>query len=158
VSGAADSLAASLRKRMRTIKERTRNLHKTRILVSAGRTVGSGAPGAVFAAGPGTYYDELITLAGGVNAYAGRPIPYPELTAEAIIRLDPEVIVDLVPELELRGLTSEKVQKDWATLPEVRAVKNNRVHVLSGGYTTVPGPRFILLLEDLARILHPEAP
>lgn len=157
VSEAADSLVASLRARMRAVGDRTRNLPKTRVLVSAGRTVGTGAPGAVFAAGPGTYYDELIALAGGENAYRGKTIPYPELSAEAIIRLDPEVIVDLVPELESRGLTAEKVRADWSALPEVRAVKNGRVHVLSGSYTTVPGPRFILLLEELARILHPEA-
>ncbi len=157
-SKTADSLAASLRERMRVVGERTRNLPRTRVLVSAGRTAGAGTPGSVYAAGPGTYYDELIVLAGGENAYRGKPIPYPELKAEAIIRLDPEVIVDLVPELESRGLTAEKVRGDWAALPEVSAVKNGRVHVLSNDYTTVPGPRFILLLEDLARILHPETP
>ncbi len=157
-SKTADSLAASLRDRMRVVSERTYSLPKTRVLVSAGRTAGTGSLGSVYAAGPGTYYDEIITLAGGENAYRGRAIAYPELSAEAVIRLDPEVIIDLVPDLGSRGLTAEKVRDDWKTLLEVRAVKNGRVHVLTGDYTTVPGPRFILLLEDLARILHPERP
>jgi len=35
-------------------------------------------------------------------------------------------------------------------------VANGRVYVITESYATVPGPRFILLVEHLARLLHPE--
>jgi ABC-type Fe3+-hydroxamate transport system substrate-binding protein len=42
-------------------------------------------------------------------------------------------------------------------LPAVPAVKNKRVHILTGDEFVVPGPRIVLAAERFARILHPEA-
>jgi len=50
----------------------------------------------------------------------------------------------------------ETIVADWSELAGVAAVKNHRVLVLDRDYDFVPGPRFILLVEDLARMLHPE--
>ena len=38
----------------------------------------------------------------------------------------------------------------------INAVKNKRLYVLSNDYAFIPGPRFILFLEDLAKIIHPD--
>ena len=40
------------------------------------------------------------------------------------------------------------------TLGAVNAVKNNRIHMLPGDYTCIPGPRFIQTLDDLAEIIR----
>ena len=67
------------------------------------------------------------------------------------------MIVDLVADLEASGLSEDAVLADWRSIPGARAVETGRVRVLSKAYAVRPGPRFILLVEDLARILHPEA-
>ena len=41
-------------------------------------------------------------------------------------------------------------------LADVDAVRHGRVYCLREHYITVPGPRFILVLERFARLLHPE--
>jgi iron complex transport system substrate-binding protein len=152
----ADSLVTAIRSRVRAVEEHTAGLARPRVLVSVGRNAGAGAPGPVYVAGPGTYYDGLVALAGGENAYRGAAIAYPELSREGITRLDPDIIVDLIPDLGQRGVSEQAARGDWNALRDVRAVKNGRVYVLTADYTTVPGPRFIRTLEDLARLFHPE--
>lgn len=46
-----------------------------------------------FAAGPGSLADEIIKLAGGSNVLADIGEPYPQVSLEAIVARDPEVIV-----------------------------------------------------------------
>ena len=41
-------------------------------------------------------------------------------------------------------------------MQDVAAVENQQIYVLSESYAVIPGPRFIFLLEQLARIIHPE--
>lgn len=153
---AADSLVTAIRSRMRAAAEKTAGLARPRVLVSVGRNAGTGTPGPVYVAGPGTFYDELIGLAGGVNAYRGAAIAYPELSSEGITRLDPDIIIDLIPDLAQRGVSEQAARGDWSALRDVRAVKSGRVYILTADYTTVPGPRFIRTLEDMARLIHPE--
>ena len=52
--------------------------------------------------------------------------------------------------------SAEACRRDWDQLNRVDAVANDRVYVLTEDYAPVPGPRFILLVEKLARLLHPE--
>jgi len=153
---AADSLVADIRARMERIRIATSGRDRPRMLVSVGRTLGSGTLTDVYIAGAGTYYEELIGLAGGTNAYVGGDIAYPLMSAEGILHLDPDVIVDLVPDMEDAGYKQAAVMRAWDSVPKVAAVRNERVHLLTGSHAVVPGPRFILLLEDLANILHPE--
>ena len=134
----------------------TRGKPQSRVLLSIGRTMGTGTLKDVYIAGKNTFYDELITTIGGKNAYEGVNIAYPVLSAEGLLHLDPDVIIDLVPDMDKRGLDKKTILREWSSVPGVKAVKYGRVHILSGDYTVIPGPRFILLLEDLARMLHPE--
>lgn len=157
VPGRADSLTRDIRARMAAIRGRTENLAKPRVLIVVDRTAGRGKPGTVCVAGPETFYDELVTLAGGENAYRGPKIPYPEVSSEGIIRLNPEVIVDILPALATQGIPPGAARADWMTLEGVRAVRTGRVHVLTEGYAVVPGPRFIQTLEKFAELIHPEA-
>src|SRR5262249_4141245 len=96
---------------------------------------------------------ELIGLAGGQNAFE-REIAFPALSAEGILQTHPDVIIDLWPDLKERGLAPETIRKQWAAIPGLRA----RIYVIGESYAMVPGPRIVLLLEDLVRAIHPEAP
>ncbi|MHC5053398.1 MAG: ABC transporter substrate-binding protein [Planctomycetota bacterium] len=153
----AREIGSGLRARLARVSERTRGLERPRVLLSVGRAMGSGSLKDVYFAGGMTLYDEAISLAGGENACRGGGAKYPKLTGESVLVLDPDVIVDLVADLEASGLSEDAVLADWRSIPGARAVETGRVHVLSKAYAVRPGPRFILLVEDLARILHPEA-
>lgn len=152
----ARGVIAGIEARMQRIRSMTAGLVKPRVLVAVERTVESGSLRDVYVAGAGTHYDELIRAAGGVNAYGGRAPEYPLLGVEGIIHCNPDVIIDIQPLLESGGADAASAVREWETVSAVNAVKNGRVFVLAGGYAVVPGPRFIELLEEMARIIHPE--
>ncbi len=149
-------LADGLRARLADVEKRTTGRPRPGVLVSVGREMGNGVLRDIFVAGRGTFYDELVSLAGGSNVYDGRTIQYPILSTEGLLRLNPQVVIEIVPELKGRGLTEETVIRDWESLPGLNAVKDRRIHVLTEDYAVIPGPRFVLLLDKLARVLHPE--
>lgn len=76
--------------------------------------------------------------------------PFPQLTLEAIVEADPEVII-----LAHAGASpdSVKARPGWAG---ISAVKNDRVYALDPAILNRPGPRLIEGLEELARLLHPD--
>jgi len=152
----AGQLLRDINSRIENIKEKTKDLEHPRVLISVGRTIGEETLKEVYIVGQNTYYNELITFAGGINAFKNKKIEYPMLSAEGIILINPEIIIDLIADLESSGLTESKVKKEWESVGSVEAIKNNRLYVFTKDYIVIPGPRFILLLEDLARVIHPE--
>lgn len=153
----AQSLLTTLKARMERIRAKTAGLPRPRVLVVMSRTAG-GPIKEVFIAGAADPYNEMIHIAGGINAYQGEFIRVPPLSAEGIIRLDPEVIIELVSDEVAQGSRGKKaLLQDWANLPGIAAVETGRVYLFAEDFDTVPGPRFILTLEKMARIIHPEA-
>ena len=88
----------------------------------------------------------------GRNVLTGTQ-PYCLLSREAVLRLDPDLVIVLAPELETR----EDERRRWESLPGLRAAQQGRIHVLTGDYLCIPGPRFIRTLEDFARIIVQDA-
>lgn len=148
-------LADEIEQTMAEIQARTAGLPRKRVLISIGRTMGSGSLKELYAAGEEGFYDRLLTLAGAENACREFEQPYPRLGPEDVVRLDPDIVIDLVADLETKGLTAAAVRQEWRALPGLRAVQNGQVHVFGEGYVVIPGPRFILILERFARTIHP---
>ncbi len=154
----AQELIDNLSGRMKEIREMMRAKARPSVLISVGRPLGSGSIREVFAAAEGTFFDELIGIAGGENVLRSRHTgsDFPQLSAEGILSLNPDIIVELIPVAASQNLTEAGIIREWQSLSSATAVRNNRVFLISGDYAVIPGPRFILLLEDLVRILHPE--
>ena len=99
------------------------------------------------------FYDDLIRLAGGENAYREETLRFPALSAEGLVRLDPDVIIEMIPDLspedDRPGLLAR-----WQEIPGLRAASQNQVHIVGGDYAVVPGPRFIELLEEMGEIIN----
>ncbi|MBW2092452.1 MAG: ABC transporter substrate-binding protein [Deltaproteobacteria bacterium] len=151
---ALDAVTA-LNQRMDLVMSKTRGLPRRSVLISIARSLGSQSLSDIYIAGKDEFYDEMITLAGGRNAYQGR-MKYPTISREGILKLNPEVIVDLVPETAEQDWEDEAILKEWGHFSSVDAVRNRRVHVFRQGFMVIPGPRFILTVEELARVIHPE--
>lgn len=152
----AARLVERIESKIQEIRRRTAPLPRRRVLFVAERTLDTGEIQDVYAAGADGFIDRLITLAGGENVCANTAGGFPVLSAEGILRLNPEVIVDLVPNLPEQPRNRANLLDDWKQLPEVEAVRRGRVHIVDEDYAFIPGPRFILLAEKLARLFHPE--
>ncbi len=152
----AEKHIRDLERRMQAISDRTSALPRPRVLISAGREWGGDQIGDVYVAGRNEWYDDLIEMAGGVNAFEDESIQFPTLSAEGLLLVDPDVIVEMVPNIDTKSYSAEDVIYDWSALGTMQAVKDEKVFVLAADYATIPGPRFIHILEDLAKLLHPE--
>jgi iron complex transport system substrate-binding protein len=141
---------------IKKVKQKYKSLKHPKVLVSMTRVFGEGTIHEVYVAGERNFYNDLILLAGGVNAYDGAIIKTPSVSAEGIIDLNPDVILDLMPMSSDITITPQAAQAEWQSLQEVSAVKNNRVYVLTGDYTVVPGPRLLMTLTDFVAAIHPE--
>ncbi len=157
--GAGDEAAAlteQLRGRIKVIRDRTANLTHPAVLVSVARGMGSIGIKTVYIAGRGGYFDELLDIVGGRNVYRDKKMKFPRLSWEGLLGLNPDIILDLVPSMKKNGWDEEEIKHEWETMKGLRAVRDKRVYVLGEDYVTIPGPRFILLLEDMAGAIHPE--
>lgn len=109
-------------------------------------------PNAPWTAGPGSYIDTLINLAGGSNLGASYGETWLQLSAEEIIAQNPDVILlgDYI-----FGVSVEDVIKrpGWNTL---KAVQNNQVYPFNDDLVSRPGPRVVEGLETLVELIHPE--
>ena len=106
-----------------------------------------------FTAGPGSYIDMLITLAGGQNIASNLSSAYPQVSSEDIISQSPDII--LLGDAAY-GVTTESVgqRPGWSV---INAVKNNKVSAFDDNTVSRPTARMIDALENLAKIIHPEA-
>jgi len=91
---------------------------------------------------------EAVTLAGGENAAASIGLLAPTLSAEGVIHLAPDVIIDL----RITGMDATQGLSDWQSLGDkIPAVKNRRILTLTDDFATVPGPRTPMLIEKIAQ-------
>src|SRR5215213_7262341 len=106
----------------------------------------------LYTAGPGSYIDDLISRAGGDNVAAGAAEPWPQLSAEAVVSADPEVI--LLADHEA-GITAEQVaaRPGWQ---QMSAVQQGSIVSLNADLVARPGPRVVDGLEAITAALHPE--
>jgi len=154
--GVAEKAAAvhdRLQSRLKAIGTRTAGRPRPRVLISISRMAGDMSVNRITVCGRQGYFEELIGLAGGRNAFEGE-IAFPALSAEGVLETKPDVIIDLWPDLKEKGGDLESVRKQWSAIPGLAA----RVEVIGESYAMIPGPRVVLLLDDLVRAFHPGAP
>lgn len=151
---AATQMVEDMRARIRKVAHRTAEADRPTTVLCFNREQSRGRLDWVYVAAEGSLFDELLKLAGGKQAVPARGVLYPQLSAEGLLSLEPEVIVELVgdmPDEELRA-----AREDWGRLIDQGIVRAERVEVIRGLYAMRPGPRTVDLLEQLAECLHPE--
>jgi len=149
-------LADGLRLALDEVATAVEGLDRPRVLVVVGREPGAGRVGTLWAAADDTFYDDVIGLAGGVNAISNSVIRYPELSREGLIAVDPDVILDVVADGGVRGVSLDAAAADWLEFEDLRAVRAHRIHVLMQDFVVIPGPRIVDTVRAFAERLHPE--
>lgn len=150
----AKRLVDGLRQRMDKIRAKVSGARRPRVLVAVGRNIGSTSVAEAYIAGKKSYYDDLIALAGGVNAYEGLAVATPMVSAEGIISLKPDYVIELIPPLNGKAPDASTAEKDWAKLSAMGG--GFAARAIIGAHTVIPGPDFAVLLEEMAKIIHPE--
>jgi len=107
----------------------------------------------IMAAGGSTFLNEIIELAGAHNAAAGIPGNYPTLNREAVLRMNPSML--LFPDdmhMEIGDL--EARFPEWKGID---AVRRGRLHAVDADIFLRPGPRVFQAAERLQALLRADA-
>jgi iron complex transport system substrate-binding protein len=137
----ARTVVAELRGRLEAVAEAVRGRRRPRVLV-----VFDHDP--VYAAGPDTFVDSLVTAAGGDNVLDRGS--WVQLDREQVIRLAPDVILE--PSV---GRPRGDALAPWRGLERLPAVRQGRVYRLSSDGIVQPGPSVAEAAEEIARLLYP---
>ncbi|MEW6101831.1 MAG: cobalamin-binding protein [Candidatus Omnitrophota bacterium] len=103
-------------------------------------------------AGKGSFLDEAITLAGGINIAHNARRAFSIFSPEAVIRSNPEcIILAYMDKGEPLKIVGERLGWD-----NISAVKNNRVHNdIDPDILLRPGPRIVQGIKELNQRLYP---
>lgn len=107
-------------------------------------------------AGPGSFVHELLQIAGARNVARDVSSAYAQVSAESVIRADPEVVLLLdAGHADAGGAGSEITQRPgWSGM---RAIREGRViDSLDPDLLSRPGPRLVDGLNALRQALQPE--
>ncbi|HEU0121369.1 MAG TPA: helical backbone metal receptor [Bryobacteraceae bacterium] len=147
------ALEAKIRGQLAAMDKRSAGKTPRTLLFVVGRT--PGRLDGMIAVGRGSFLNELMRVAGGRNVLADSPVTYPRISMEAVLRLAPDVIVDMGDMAVTQGVTEEhkrSVVKLWEAVPGVRS----RVFAVAADIFVVPGPRVADAAEAFAGMLEAE--
>lgn len=121
------------------------NTKPLKVLISVGRDFNTPVK-EIYSCGEGTYFNEILTNLGYQNVISSSLV-YPHLTAETVLRENPDVIIDLVAEMNELNITEKDLKSHWSHLSDVNAVKNGNIFVIGGRFVTIPSSRLYKLAE-----------
>ncbi|MDD1702677.1 MAG: cobalamin-binding protein [Methanoregula sp.] len=104
----------------------------------------------IYASGSGTFQDELISMAGGTNAFAGKT-GYATIGTEDFIAADPDILI--VNSGTGMGGSEDSVAQYFGNetrFAGISAIKNHRVYVIDSDTVDRAGPRIVDALEIVA--------
>jgi iron complex transport system substrate-binding protein len=140
--------------RERAVALRVGGQAQPRTLVVVGRAQEGSQTSALYVSGSDGFYTEVLALAGARNANESRTVPVPLLSPEGLLQLKPEAIVEVV-NVDDAGSPRDARQL-WVQFKSLPAVNRGAVFLVDEDYASIPGPRYISLVEKLAALLHPQ--
>jgi cobalamin transport system substrate-binding protein len=146
---AARSLVARLKQDYGTVRRTLQGISsKPKVFLSVS---GQG----LWTCGQGSYLDDLLFQAGGINIAGGIKRRWLQLNREQFIQESPDVIIIMAKDEE-RFSRAGRSFRDDQRLKSVPAVRDNKIHWLDENIAGRFGPRLIAALDRVAHILHPE--
>jgi len=106
----------------------------------------------MYTAGTGTFMDELVTKAGGINI-AKDIKGWAQYSSEKVIAANPQVILDTYGYYVANVKQNIMKRAGWQSID---AVKNQRVVDLDSDLVDRPGPRIVDGMESIAKALYPD--
>jgi cobalamin transport system substrate-binding protein len=120
--------------------------------VEEGPTVFYELSDGLFTVAPETFVGDTLSLLKARNIAEGAETAFPQLTAEAVIAANPEVV--LLADAEFGGdAATVAARPGWDVID---AVVNQRLYPVDPDLGNRPGPRIVDALEDIAALLYPD--
>ena len=147
----AEGLVLAMRQRVAAVVAKVRDAPRPKVFIE----FDGSDPSRPFTAGPGSFIDVLVQLAGGTNVAAGSRTAWPQFSLEELIRADPDLIILSDALAPMNPQTPELVARrpGWSHL---RAVRRGTIFPIDSDLISRPGPRIVEGLELLAELLHPD--
>lgn len=142
----AERVAADMRTRIDAVKAKVAP-------VTDGPRVYYELSDSLFSVGDRTFIGSMIALLKAKNVATGSATDFPQLTAEAVISRDPQVILLADASSANQSLETLRKRPGWTS---ISAVKEGKVHAVDPDIGNRPGPRIVLALEEIGRLLYPE--
>ena len=99
--------------------------------------------------------DDVIEVAGGENVGRLAKGTWPQISLETVIEWAPEVIITTHVPGGVGSLSKEvdrlRETEGWKRIP---AVRSGRIYFVEGDWLLRPGPRLVLALQAVAKLLH----
>jgi iron complex transport system substrate-binding protein len=150
----AERLAAQTQASLDTVRKRAARLPRPSVLCVVDRTPGTLRD--LYGVTEGSFLAELITVAGGKTAGARTRLGYAKISQEALLTMNPDVILDIMPASQNNG--GPHPEAAWRELPEINAVRRGRVYVVREEFVPHDSQMVARTAVLLARLLHPEVP
>lgn len=106
-------------------------------------------------AGADTFLDDLLKIAGGVNAASSLGKPYAMVDRETLRQMAPAAVIQLIPDGDRKPQVVEHALEFWHGLGDLPATKTNRIYIVTEWYALEPGGRVGSLAEKFGLLLHP---
>jgi len=135
------------------LQSKTENLPKKKVFLCLSHTPGDLT--GLMTAGKGTFLNEIIEMAGGINIFSDIKKRYPRISKESLIMRQPDIII----EIYAKGLNLNQqhlLRRDWDRLSVLPAVKNSRICFLTDDYLLIPGIRVSMIVKKFITTIHPE--
>jgi len=150
----AERLLAETRAKLDAVRERTRDLPRVRVLCIVDRVPGTLR--GLYTATDGSFLAQLIEIAGGKSVAPKTESGFGQISKEAVVSLNPDVIIDMVQSLEDSRL-AEDPKLVWRELEQVKAVRNYRVYPLRDTSVLHPSQFVGDTARQFAELIHPKA-
>lgn len=151
---AAQKLLTETRAKIEDVRSRMQPLKRPRVLCVVDRVPGTLR--GLYAATTGSFFAELIEIAGGVSVAPASANGFGQISKEAVATLDPEIIIDMVQSSNT-GKLAEDPKEVWGELSRVNAVRSGRVYAVRDTSVLHPSQRVGDTARKFAEMIHPEA-
>ena len=150
----ADALVSRLTARLNALKAMVKGRPRLRTLLVVDRQPGTLRE--IYASGGIGFLHDMLEAAGGDNVFADVKKESVQPSTETLLTRAPQVILEVRAEGLIQPSAVASERNVWMTLASLPAVRDGRIHFLSGSQLVVPGPRLVQGAEEFARVLHPE--
>lgn len=144
----AQQLVAEMRRRMTAVEQSVANIpadKRPRVFIEV-------QPDPIYTAGKGSFFDELVARAGGVNVAASIDQPFAQVSGEFVVQQDPDVILVCYMTADVKPAADIGKRIGWS---QVKAVRDGRIiSDIHPDLLCRPGPRLIDGLEKLHAELY----
>jgi iron complex transport system substrate-binding protein len=152
---AAADTAKRIQQRLNELRERVRDRPRPQTLLVFERSPQTLR--GIYVSGGTGFLNEMLDYAGGANVFADVKRESVQPSQEALLRRAPQVILEIRASQTLTGTDLRRDHDVWNSLLSLPAVRQRRIHFLTGSPLVVPGPRVAEGVEIMARALHPDA-